>query len=398
MSPPTRPALWATRLTTPGAGPFAVLFGLEAFGRALVTAALPIQSLELVGSDEGVSQLFLVGSVSALTMPFLVPRLVQWLGRARLCSLAILLLGGASALFLLHDLPTQVAGFVVRACAVAMLFSGLSMFIMEHVRRQELGRSEPLRMLSVGIGWTVGPALGVQVEAWFGPWAPFIASAAVALVMLIYFWALRLSNLPIVRAAPNQRTAVKRAPIAAYLAQPRLLLALIHAVGRGIFWGSFVIYTPLYAVSVGLGAATGGLLVSIGSGFMLLMPLWGWMSRRYGIRTISLAAFPIGAVSAFAAGFLGDAPWLGATAIVGAALAMSVADGYGNALFYRACKPSQRSTMTPIFAAQRAIGEIGQAALFAVLLGFLPIQAVFVTLGLVLFGLTLLATRIHRRL
>ena len=395
---PITPVVWITRLTTPGAGALAILFGLEALGRALVTVALPVQTLEIMGSDEGVSSLFLVGSVSALSMAFVVPRLVLWLGRARLCSLAIALLAASSALFVLQEIPAQAAGFVVRACAVAMLYAGLSLFIMEHVRRRELGRSEPLRMLSVGIGWTLGPAAGVQIENLWGPWAPFAASGLTALCLLLFFWALRFRNLPIVRPADRRRIENPLAHLAGFLAQPRLVLALLHATGRGMFWGSFVIYTPLYAVATGLGAGAGGLLVSIGSASMLFMPLWGWAARRFGIRRVSLIAFPIGAVSMAAAGFLSAWPWIGAGSLICGAWALTAIDGYGNALFFRACKPSQRTAMTPIFSAQRDLADISQAGLFAVLLSFFPIQAVFITLGLVLLGLTLLSTRINRRL
>lgn len=395
---PITPVVWITRLTTPGAGALAILFGLEALGRALVTVALPVQTLEIMGSDEGVSSLFLVGSVSALSVAFVVPRLVLWLGRARLCSLAIALLAASSALFVLQEIPSQVAGFVVRACAVAMLYAGLSMFIMGHVRRRELGRSEPLRMLSVGIGWTLGPAAGVQIETLWGPWAPFAASGLTALCLLLFFWVLRFRNLPIVQPANRRRVENPLAHLAEFLSQPRLVLALLHATGRSMFWGPFVIYTPLYAMATGLGAGVGGLLVSIGAGFMLFMPVWGWAARRFGIRRVSLIAFPIGAVSMAAAGFLSDWPWIGALSLICGACAMTVIDGYGNALFFRACKPSQRTAMTPIFSAQRDLANISQASLFVVLLSFFPIQAVFITLSLVLLGLTLLSTRINRRL
>jgi MFS family permease len=165
-----------------------------------------------------------------------------------------------------------------------------------------------------------------------------------------------------------------------------------------MFWASFTIYTPLYAVATGLGAQVGGLLVSIGNSFMLLMPLWGWTARRYGIRRVSLVAFPLAGLAMTAAGLLSAWPWVGAVAAVSAAGAMSIADGYGNALFFRACKPSQRVAMTPIFSAQRDLASIGHAGIFAVLLSVFPIQAVYVTLGLVMFGLTWLATRINKRL
>jgi MFS family permease len=392
------PVVWTSRLTTPGAGAFAALFGLEALGRALVVVVLPVQTLELMGSDEGVSILFLAGAVAAIAMAFVVPRLVAWIGRARIVTLGILMIAGAAGLFTFQLLPSQVLAFVLRACGVAILYAGLSLFVMDHIRRRELGRSEPLRMLSVGLGWTVGPVAGIQIEALWGPDAPFVASGLAAAVLLGYFWALRFRDLPIVRANPDRRVAPPLAHLGQFIAQPRLLLAFLQGTGRGMFWASFTIYTPLYAVATGLGAQVGGLLVSIGNSFMLLMPLWGWTARRYGIRRVSLVAFPLAGLAMTAAGLLSAWPWVGAVAAVSAAGAMSIADGYGNALFFRACKPSQRVAMTPIFSAQRDLASIGHAGIFAVLLSVFPIQAVYITLGLVMFGLTWLSTRINRRL
>ena len=93
---PIRPAVWTTRLTTPGAGAFAVLFGLEGFSRALVAVAMSVQTLAIVGSDEGVSLLFLIGALASLSTAFAIPRLALKMGRARMCSLALLMIAGAS--------------------------------------------------------------------------------------------------------------------------------------------------------------------------------------------------------------------------------------------------------------------------------------------------------------
>lgn len=126
------------------------------------------------------------GAVAVFCPASFIPRLIERLGRARLGALGILLMA-AAGLLALQDLPAQVLGFVLRAGGFAFLYAGLRLLVMELIPRDKLGRSEPPRMLSVGIGWTVGPLLGLRVEALWGPWAPFAAGAAVAPVRLGYF-------------------------------------------------------------------------------------------------------------------------------------------------------------------------------------------------------------------
>ncbi|MDH3741067.1 MAG: MFS transporter [Hyphomicrobiales bacterium] len=393
-----RPPVWTTRLATPGATAFAVLSGLEALSRAVIAAALPIQTQALFGNDESVSALSLIGSVAALSIALLIPGLSVLVGRARLCAGGILLLVIASALFMLQLVSAQVLGFAARAVGTAIFYAVISMYIMDHVRRDQIGRSEPRRLLFVGLAWTIGPIAGVQIEAVWGAWAPFATSAAAALILAGLFLALRFSNAPAIGSETRRGQTVSWVQVRIFMAQPRLMLAWLHAVGRGFVWGTFNLYTPLYAVEIGLGPKVGGMLVGIGSGFMLAMPLWGWLARRFGIRAVSLVCFPLASLGMIASGVLVASPWLAVGCLVTATLAMSVIDGYGNALFLRACKPSQRTAMTPIFSTQRDFAEIGNAAIFVVLLIFLPVQVVFITAGLVLVGLTFLATRINRRL
>ncbi len=386
------------RPARPGAGAFALLFGLESLGRSVIAVVLPIQTFRVMGSDEGVSTLFLAGAVAALCLAFLIPRLIERLGRVRLSALGILFMAAAAVLFVFQELPTQVLGFVLRAGGFAFLYAGLSLFVMVYIPRDNLGRSEPLRMLSVGVAWTVGPPLGVGIEALWGSWAPFVTSAVVALVLLGTFWRLRFDERQVRTPKHRRRSAGPRANLVGFLAQPRLVLSWTQAIGRTIFWATFLIYTPLYAVATGLGAEVGGILVALGSAFMLMSPVWGWLARRVGIRRISVVAFTLSAAAMTAAGLLAATPWLGAACIVAGVGAVSMIDGYGNALFYRACKPSQRLAMTPIFAVQRNIADITQAGLFAILLSFFPIQAVYLTLGVMLLGLAVISTRIHARL
>jgi len=277
-------------------------------------------------------------------------------------------------------------------------YSVISMYIMDHVKRDQIGRTEPQRLLFIGLAWTVGPIAGIQAEAVWGPWAPFLVSIAAASLLLCYFLVLRFSNAPVIGAAANRTRLLSWSQVRAFSAQPRLVLSWFHAAGRGFYWGAFNIYAPLFAVQSGLGAQAGGLLVSVGSAFMLAMPLWGWLSRRFGIRRVSLVCFPVAGVGMAAGGFLSASPWTTVGFLILSALAMSIIDGYGNSLFLRACKPSQRTELAPIFSTHRDITDVGQAAMFAVLLTFLPVQIVFVFTAVVLSALTLLALRINSRL
>ena len=366
--------------------------------RALVAAALPIQTQALFGNDESVSALILIGSVVSLAVALFIPKISLMIGRARLCFAGLALLALSTMLFMLQIVPAQVLGFVVRALGTAIFFSVLSMYIMDHVRREQIGRSEPLRLLFIGLSWTFGPLIGVKLEEFWGPWAPFAASGAAAFALIGYFWMLRLGNSPAIGSETRRVSAASWANLRVYMAQPRLVLSWLHGIGRGFFWGVFNIYTPLFAVQTGLGAAVGGTLVGIGSAFLLAMPAWGWCARRFGIRTVSLVCFPLAALGMFGAGFLANTPWVATGFLLLATLSMAIVDGYGNALFLRACKPSQRTAMTPIFSTQRDIAEISHAGAFAVLLIFFPIQVVFITAGVVMLGMLVLAFSINHRL
>jgi MFS family permease len=393
-----RPPVWVTHLATPGANAFAILSGLESLSRALITAALPLQTQELFGNDESVSVLSLVGSGAALGIALLLPQLAIALGRARLCALGTIMLAAAAILFMLQLVPTQVLGFAIRAIGTAIFYSIVSMYIMDHVRRDQIGRSEPLRLLFIGLSWTIGPVAGVWIEVQWGSWAPFAASALAAVVLLVYFLALRFSNAPVINAELTRSKTVSWTLFRDYMKRPRLLLAWLHATGRGFVWGTFNLYAPLYAVHIGLGRTAAGVIVGVGSAFMLAMPLWGWLARRFGIRRISLICFPVASVGMMAGALLTHMPLVASACLITATLAMSVIDGYGNALFLRACKPSERTAMTPVFSTSRDAADISHAAVFAVLLVFLPVPVVFAVASVALVGLTFLALRINPRL
>lgn len=391
-------AVWLRRIKSPGAETLAFLYGLEAVSRATASAVLPIDTVHLLGSDEAVS--FCVFTASAIAIPSVLaaPALARRFGRPAL--LTIFCLSGALAAFLfsLNIADVQVLGFILRALGVALVSICLNLFVMDYVRRGDLGRSEPIRMLALGIGWIIGPLIGVFLSRYVSHEAPYYFSGGAMLALMGVFWLLRFKSAPGVRPTENRAFRGALSHLGEFMRQKRLLHAWTNATGRAFFWMCFFLYTPIYAIKTGLGEVVAGVLLSLGTVGMLAMPLWGWVSRRIGIRRMAMSCFGVGAVGCALAWAFASQPIIGAAGLLCAAMAMSANDSYGNSLFFRACRPSRRTEMTPAFTTYRDIAEITHAAIFSILLIFFDIQVVYLVLAIILTCLSILSRRINPRL
>lgn len=391
-------AVWLRRIQSPGAETIAVLFFLEAISRSTASAVLPIDTVRLLGSDEWVSVCVLLGSLVAIPSVLAAPTFARRFGRAWLMTIACV--GGALAAFMftLDKAEPQVIGFILRATGVALLSVCLNLFIMDYVRRGDLGKSEPLRMLALGVGWIIGPLIGVYLAQNFDPALPYYVSGAALLILFGLFWIWRFRDVAGVRPTQNRKFPSPLANVGTFVSTPRLLHSWMNAGGRCFFWMSFFVYTPIYAVNTGLGEWAAGIMLSAGAGGMVLMPLWGWMARHFGIRNLATGTFGLAAVGCGIAWALASQPILGASGIMLAALAMTMNDGYGNALFFRACRPSQRTALTPTFSTYRDVAELSHACLFAILLIFAPIEIVYLVIAFFMIALATLSRKIHPRL
>jgi MFS transporter, ACDE family, multidrug resistance protein len=158
------------------------------------------------------------------------------------------------------------------------------------------------------------------------------------------------------------------------------------------------VYTPIYAVTSGLGAETGGIIVSIGTGWIWLVPLWGWAGRRFGLRPLLQCGYAAAGVLSFGMAVVFGVPWLGATILALAALGTETLDGAGNLLFLRAVHVYERSEMTTVFVSYRDVAQLGPPAVCTVLLSFFGLQSVFVAAGVMMLAAAGLSGRIPRRL
>ncbi len=392
-----RHPLWLGAMAAPGATTFALLFAIESLARALLVTVIPLQALAILGDAQQVSFLFFAVSLGGLAGTLSVPWLVRRTRRRWIYSLGAALLISAPALLALGDLPAQAAGMALRVFGTACLSICLNLYIMDHISRKDLNASEPKRMFYSAGAWTLGPFLGVYLGSEVAPWAPYALSGLCAVALLAYFWFVRVSDNPALgdstRPVPGPAANIRR-----FFSQPRFVLAWAVAIGRNAWWGVLFIYTPIYAVNSGLGELAGGLIVSIGSGFIFIMPLWAWVLRRYGLRRLFMGGFLTIGVMTFAVSLTGMPPLAGAAFLLAAAFGAVAVDAGGNVLFLRAVRQRERSEMTTVYATYRDVADFAPPGIFALILMTFNLSAIFAVMGIAMIGLSHLCRHIPRRM
>jgi len=290
-----------------------------------------------------------------------------------------------------------VFGLMLNVFAIACIEIVLTLHVLDHIPRHELGRFEAVRIFYSALPWTLGPWLGVYLQENVAHWVPFVISACMALLLLTAFRTLGFAGEPLARTAPRRRTLNPALYLVRFFSQPRLRLGWALAVGRSSWWGMFQVYAPIYAIQSGLGPEIGGAVVSIGVGWMWFVPLWGWLGRRYGLRRLLIAGYGSAAIVTIAAAALMGAPMIGAATLVIAAFCTEIIDGAGNSLYLRAVHPYERSEMTAVFVSYRDVSQFAPPAVFSVLLSVFELPAVFVAGGIMMIGMTVLCRYIPRR-
>ncbi len=183
-----------------------------------------------------------------------------------------------------------------------------------------------------------------------------------------------------------------------FFAQPRLRLAWGLAGARSAWWNTFYIYTPIFAVVSGLGAEAGGAIASIGTASIFLVPLWGWIGGRYGLRWLLVAGYGTAGLMTAATAVVFHVPWVGAATLVLAGFGSEMIDGAGNLLFLRAVHPHERWEMTTVFVSYRDVAQLGPPLVCSALLSLFALQSVFAAAGVMMIGSVALARYIPRRL
>ena len=301
------------------------------------------------------------------------------------------------ALFALDWLPAFAVGIVLTGVAIACVDITSQLYLLDHAPRQALRHFEPTRIFSSAAPWTFGPWLGVYLQQNVAFIAPFAVVAVTAILLVILLRTLGLSDGVAVAGVQKPTTNPLRY-LPRFFSQPRLVLAWTLAATRSSWWSMFFIYAPILAVTSGLGAETGGMVASIGTGWTWLVPIWGWAGRRFGLRRLLQIGYAAAGVLSIAAALSFGVPWLGIALLIMASFGAGTIDGAGNLLFLRAVHSYERSAMTTVFASFREVTQVGPPAVCSVLLAFFNLSSIFVAAGAVMLASSALCRRIPRRL
>lgn len=381
MASEASPVIWTAAPPKRGAVAFASLFAIESFARALVATVVSVQAHDLLLTSQKVSVLFTCVSsavlISTLTLPLLfrfVPR--RWVYTAGVVGLIL-----ASLAFATHTLPGQVGGMYLRNVGAATLNIALALYILDHIRKADLVRSEPMRLAFSTLSWTVGPFLGVWLYENYGPWAPQLLCVATCCLVILFFWYLRLNDHPVIKAARSTPQS-PLANVGRFVSQPRLRLAWLIAFGRSCFWTTFFVYGSLLMIEGNLGKEASGLLISLSQLALCTAYLFGKVSERIGVRKVIVSAYVVAAVAMIAAGYAGTgAPVWAAVFLLIGAVANSGLDGVGGIPYLRSVRAHERPQMTGVYRSYIDLSDLLPSLIYSFVLLIFPLGTVFVILG-----------------
>ena len=389
--------VWLDTAAKPRAMAFVVLFSLEAWCRAMLLTIVPLEAMRMMGDAQSVSMLYFAVSIAGLASTMVIPLLVHIARRRRAFTLGVGMMLSSVLAYWFGSPWLFALGLAFQFIATAIFEIVLNLYVLDHVRSNEISKFEPRRLVFVAAPFSFGPWLGVWTFENIDPLLTYGLVAMCAIAMLGFFWFLRISDNPAVmsplKPPPNPIRYLPR-----FFLQPRLVLAWGLAIGRTGWWIMFFVYGPIFLTQSGYSKDTAALIISLGVMPLFLATVWGAIGRKKGIRYLLILGYGLTAILSIGIAVAQGSPALAAAMIVIAAFAASMIDGAGNTPFLRAVHPHERSEMTSVFMTFRQTGQLIVPGVFAVVLSAFALPAVFVVAGVGAGAMAFLARYIPKRL
>jgi MFS family permease len=378
---------------------FVVLFACDAISRSILITLVPLQAYALFGAALSVSIIYFSVAIVGLVTSLALPVLLRIIPRRWAITMGVACQVLSSVMLALGTQVSLVAGLALQVFAAAILEVVINLYMMDHIARRDLNTFEPRRLLFTGTAFAIGPWLGVTVHRDVLEGLTYLIAIVVSLMFLSFFWIQRLSDNPGIQAAKSVPVSPLRS-VPRFVAQPRLVLAWLLALGRNGWWVTFFIYGPIYVTHAGYPPQFGGALVSLGLSAMLLVRVWGRIGRQIGLRNLLRIGYSLTGVAGITAAIAAIAglPLMGMILIWFAAVAATLIDGAGNVPFLRAVHPYERAAMTSVFMTFRHVGALVIPGTLAFVLWILPLPYVFAVTGAMALVMALLSGSLPRRL
>ena len=387
---------WLRHAPAPSVRGFAILAGTEAIARGILISVFPIVMYNTLRDARIVSEVYFVIGAISLVIGLLIPYLIRFIPRWWVYVFGTLMFVAGAITTTLETPGFAITGLALTTFAVATTFVCFNAYVLDHVAKIELGRFETSRLFYSAMGWTVGPALGTFLYAWWRP-APFLIAAIAASAMLLIFLVMRLGNGKLITKS-RRPPANPLAYFGRFIAQPRLVTGWIFAVVRSCGWWVYVVYLPIYAVQSGLGSQLGGIALSISNAALFLTPLMLRFMQRSSVRTAVRSGFLMSGLLFLLAGVPSGIPELAVGLLMAGSIFLILLDVSAGLPFLLAVKPSERTEMSAIYASFRDVsGIVTPGAAWLVLL-FAPLSGVFTAGGAGLLFTWVLARKLHPRL
>jgi MFS family permease len=387
-------------LLVPGPGGFAAIYALDSAARALTAAVIPLQAYSLykqIAADDADSYVGMTYSAVAITSfiaTFLVPFVMYRYGRNVTYVAGTLCCVFGMMCLATSTIPGLAFGMLGRALSGAIGSVSLILFIVDFIPRQNLVRSETLRLFSSCLAWGFGPVIGVSLYERFGIVAPAAASISVHLVLILFFWRLRLAK-PTVESLPPRNPF---AMILRFASQKRLRLSWLIVFGRSAWWSMFFAYPALYLQDHGIDEKWAGWVIGAGNLLLAVAPLVRMVAQRIGIRRPLIAAFWIAGVLTIGDVLLYGHPLAFCLVLLVAAVFVVTLDSLGNIPFMRFARPRELPQLATVFRTYVDAADFIPSAIYAMLLTVFDFRVVFVACGLLALSVGVAATWLPKRL
>lgn len=374
------------------------LSGLEGLTRSLLVGTVPLIALERLGSKAAVSQAYTAGAILTLLVTLNIARLEQLTARRWVMTFGIVSLFTAAVLLTIDNVVAFVLAIGFRSIAASTFSVLLTLYVMDFIGKADLTRVESNRLVINGVGWLIGPSLGLWLSSNVDPAAPFLLSAALSIALLGYYWWLRLGRSEVI-TEPKSGAVSPLKNVPRFFTQKYMRVAYTITFVRATFWVALFVYAPIYVVEAGYDEWVAGAFLSGVAGLLLAAPAVRMIADSAGTRRVVMSSFVLIGSSLIALTMIGEPRRIGVVLWVTAAIGASAIDVVGNIPFMRMVKPRERTAMATVFSTWRDTSALLAPLIAVVVLAVgLPFAGFFAVLAMMSFAAATATLSLPRRL